>query len=61
MGISTVSFMLYRANLIDYLGWMNQHEESYKYSYDVCTGWGGGRAVAQKKTGALGLILIARG
>ena len=26
MGISTVSYMLYRANLVDYLGWMNQHE-----------------------------------
>ena len=60
MGISTVSYMLYRAHLIDYLGWMNQHEESYLH--DVCTGWGGGRAVTQKKTGGAGVeFLIARG
>ena len=26
MGVSTVSYMLYRAKLVDYLGWMNQHE-----------------------------------
>ena len=26
MGVSTVSYMHYRAKLVDYLGWMNQHE-----------------------------------
>ena len=52
MGISTVSYMLYRAHLIDYLGWMNQNEG--QYSYDVCPGRDGGSSLPSNHTNLIG-------